>query len=164
MPHDILIKREDFKFNITLASQDPFGEVKPGSSITFKARTYNASVSWAGWGSQMYDPPYLHMSVGKFGNGTGDMVCLDEKPDETNRQDKKGLRLLPVLSAKSNAPLASRWVQALILEPTRHEGVYRRFGYLRIAGVGSKGWFNMVTGNFVGAAITGRRDEIITLI
>jgi hypothetical protein len=160
IPHDILIKRNDIKFNIMLASQDPFGEVKPGSSTTFEARTYNASISWTGWGAQMYDPPYLHMSVGKFGNGAGDTVCLDEKPDEMNRKDKKGLRLLPVLSSS----VQSRWVQALILEPTRGEGVYRRFGYLRMAGPGSKGWFNMVTGKFVGAAITGSRDETIILV
>jgi hypothetical protein len=162
-PHRVLVGVESFNM---ITDSDNFGEVKTGSCLVLKGFTYKISLSWSkartNYSSASKYWPNVRLGVSAFANSDGHIVCPDELYMEGVTKDHNNLRLLPIL--QSEAGDKYKWVQALILEPTGRSGEYQRFGYMNIAGDGGKWWFQLNTSNVLGATMTERKEDIITIV
>lgn len=162
-PHDVLVSIEDFGVQ-PLA--DPFGQVKMGAYIRIKGTTYGIRLVWK-QAVTNFEPapkfwPEVWTGTGKFLQSWGKTVFPDERYIEGETKDRGDLRVMPVL--RSNKGSKWKWMEMLMIEPTRQNGVYRRFGIMNVGGNIGREWFELNTSNLLGKHLAQKREEVATII
>jgi hypothetical protein len=162
-PHDILVSIEDFGVQ---PLTDPFGQVEKGAYIRIKGTTYDIKLVWKQAAANFKPAPKFWAEVwtgtGKFLQSWGSAVFPDERYIEGETKNRDDLRVMPVL--RSNNGSKWKWMEMLMLEPTRQNGVYRRFGIMNVGGHIGREWFELNTSNFVGRHLAQKREEVVTII
>ena len=162
-PHDLLVSIENFGVQ---PLTDPFGQVENGAYIRIKGTTYNIKPVWKQAAANFKPAPKFWAEVwtgtGKFRQSWGSTVFPDERYIEGETENRSDLKVMPVL--RSNNGSKWKWMEMLMLEPTRQNGVYRRFGIMNVGGHIGREWFELNTSNLVGRHLVQKREEVVTII
>lgn len=140
--------------------QDRFGQVEPGSSITLRGFTYNVKLVWIKSLSNTSSAPKfwaeVRIGTGLFAKTWSEFVFPDERYIEGRTEDID-LRALPVLGSGVSSQV--QWKEFLLLRPLQ-DGIFTRFGYLRLYGKQGHDFLEVMKKNTYGRKEPGRMEIV----